>query len=169
MSQQWSKFHGGKFVVDYASERVGKGKTIKFEVETLDRVRRYDIQFEEFLPDGTPLIQNLELKNWTGFWGESIKSQFTKDLGKMNDLGDTRWIFNKKGVNQSMDELRENVIKNLKKADGSPIDELSELFNETSIRDKILNTFGESINSPIKLIDELNKPDIFKQIFEIVE
>ena len=87
----------------------------------------------------------------------------------MNDLGDVKWIFNKKGVNQSMDELRQNVIKNLKKADGSPIDELSELFNETIIRDKILNTFGESINSPIKLIDELNKPDIFKQIFEIVE
>jgi len=30
-----------------------------------------------------------------------------------------------------MDELRANVIKNLKKADGSPIDKLNELFNET--------------------------------------
>lgn len=169
MSQQWSKFHGGKFVIEYASERVGKGKTIKFEVETMDRVRRYDIQFEELLPSGRKLIENLELKNWTGFWGETIKSQLTKDLGKMENLGDVKWIFNKKGVNQSMDELRENVIKNLKKADGSPIDELSELFNETTIRDRIINAFGTSIDSPARLIEELNKPDVFKQIFEIVE
>ena len=33
---------------------------------------------------------------------ETIKSQFTKDLGKMNDLGDVKWKKKKKGVNQSV-------------------------------------------------------------------
>lgn len=172
MSSQWTKFNGGKFVMEYASERVGKGKTLKFEIETLDRVRRYDIQIEELLPNGRKLIQNLELKNWIGFWGDSIKKQFTKDLSKMEKLGDVKWVFSKKGVNQSMDELRGNVIKNLKKADGSPIDELNVLFSgrdmDINIK-KFESVFGRKVETAVELIDELNKPEIFKQIFEIVE
>jgi len=71
-----------------------------------------------------------------------------------------------------MDELRANVIKNLKKADGSPIDELNALF---SGRDKDINikkferVFGRKVETAVELIDDLNKPEIFKQIFEIVE
>lgn len=171
MSSHWNKFRGGKFVMEYASERVGKGKTLKFEVKTLEqgRFRRYDIGFEEFLPDGTPLLQKLELKNWVGFWGDSIKKQFVYDLGNMNALGDVKWIFSKKGVNQSMDELRANVIKNLKKADGSPIDGLNELFNEIGKIKKMQEMFGESVINPTELLKRLDEPGIFKQIFEIVE
>ena len=87
----------------------------------------------------------------------------------MNDLGDVKWIFNKKGVNQSMDELRENVIKNLKKADGSPIDELDiikfEKVEQLFPTDDLLNRN----NYLERLIENINKPEVFEQIFEIVE
>lgn len=172
MSSHWNKFRGGKFVMEYASERVGKGKTLKFEVKTLEqgRFRRYDIGFEEFLPDGTPLLQKLELKNWVGFWGDSIKKQFVYDLGNMNELGDVKWIFSKKGVNQSMDELRANVIKNLKKADGSPIDELNNISLEKVkiIVGEVFDDIDEA-NKIERLIEGLNNPVIFDKIFEIVD
>jgi len=170
MSSQWNKFHGGTFVMEYAGERIGKGKTLKFEVETLDRVKRYDIQFEELLPNGRKLIENLELKNWVGFWGESIKKQFTKDLKKMEKLGDVKWIFSKKGVNQSMGELRTNVIKNLKKADGSPIDELNNipLAKVKIIVGEVFEDIDEA-NKIERLLEGLNNPVIFNKIFEIVD
>lgn len=117
----------------------------------------------------TPLLQKLELKNWVGFWGDSIKKQFVYDLGNMDKLGDVKWIFSKKGVNQSIDELRANVIKNLKKADGSPIDGLNELFNEIGKIKKMQEMFGESVINPTELLKRLDEPGIFKQIFEIVE
>lgn len=171
MSQQWSKFPGGKFVLEYASQKIGKGKTIKFEVETLDKVRRYDIQFEELLPNGTKITKNLELKNWVGWWDNTLKSQFTKDLGKMQELGDTQWIFNKKGVNQTMESLRENVIKSMKKADGTPIDELEDLFTNPKTLQNIQGTFGElgNLSSANDLVRILEDPNVFDKIFEIVE
>lgn len=170
MSSHWNKFRGGTFVMEYAGERIGKRKTIKFEVETLDKVRRYDIQFEEFLPNGNKLIENLELKNWIGFWRESIKKQFTRDLDKMEKLGDVKWIFNKKGVNQSMDELRANVIKNLKKADGSPIDELNNIPLEKVkiIVGEVFDDINE-VNKIERFIEGLNNPVIFNKILEIVD
>lgn len=68
-----------------------------------------------------------------------------------------------------MDELRANVIKNLKKADGSPIDKLNELFNETGKIKKMQEVFGENVITPVELLEKLNNPGVFKQIFEIVE
>ena len=171
MSSQWTKFNGGKFVMEYASERVGKGKTLKFEVKTLEqgKFRRYDIQFEELLPNGRRLIENLELKNWTGFWGDSIRKQFVYDLGNMDKLGDLKWIFSKKGANQSMDELRANVIKSLKK-DGSPIDELNNipLAKVKIIVGEVFEDIDEA-NKIERLLEGLNNPVIFNKIFEIVD
>jgi hypothetical protein len=170
MSQTWGKFHGGKFVLEYAAQKVKNGKVLKFEVETFDKLRRYDIQFDELLPNGKTITKNLELKNWAGWWDNSLKSQFTKDLGKMKELGDTKWVFNKKGINQTMDDLRENVIKSLKKADGSPIEELVILMEQKG--DVLKQVFGKKIDDvfeAIELLDELNNPKIFDRIFEVVE
>ncbi|HXH19246.1 MAG TPA: hypothetical protein VNJ07_09205 [Chitinophagales bacterium] len=55
----------------------------------------------------------------------TVKTQCVKDLENMGALGNHVWIFSKKGINQEIDGLRENVLKVLKKEDGTPIDELS--------------------------------------------
>ena len=43
MSQHWSKFHGGKFMMEYATKKINEGKILKFEVENLDNLRRSQI------------------------------------------------------------------------------------------------------------------------------
>lgn len=88
----------------------------------------------------------------------------------MNNLGELKWIFNKKGINQSLDEIRNSVIKNLKKTDGSPIDELENIPLD-KVKTIVGDAFGEinQGNKTVKLLEGLNDPSIFNQIFEIVE
>lgn len=101
---------------------IDDGAKIKFEVNNLsDNIRRiYDIEVEKIV-SGQLVFKKLELKNWSGFYPETIKTQFIKDLQKMNDLGDIQWIFNKTNGMGDMQVLKNNVIKSLKKADGTPI------------------------------------------------
>ncbi|MFK7749079.1 MAG: hypothetical protein AB8B65_11855, partial [Kordia sp.] len=175
MAQHWKKFHGGKFALQFASEQIKNGKILKFEVSDLsnDLRRIYDVVIDE----GNNVLRKLELKSWKGFYPDSIKKQFTKDLVKMDELGDIQWIFNKKGVNQTLSELKENVMKSLKKADGTPIDELNiitvdqvkKLFPEKKDLDA-LNEFIDIGGSHQQfLLDKLNEDVIFDKIFEIVD
>ena len=109
----------------------------------------------------------LELKNWTGFWGESIKKQFTKDLIVYSEPGTLKWVFNKKGVNQSLEELQENVLTNLRKADGStPIDELNEVVSKAGETLGVI--FEREIMNSEQLLDALSDKEIFESIFVIV-
>lgn len=60
-------------------------------------------------------------------------------------------------------------MKSLKKADGTPIDELSELFDPD-----IQQKFKSILNKPSAVtaedfLEELNNPEIFNKIFQIVE
>jgi len=173
MGEWWTKFHGGKFALEFASGKIKNGKVIRFEVSNLsDDIKRiYDLEIDEVLEGATKTIQ-YELKNWNGFFSESIKKQFTKDLQKMENLGDVQWIFNKKGVNSTMQELKENVIKSLKKADGSPIDELN-IINTNQVKKLFANDEGiKFINDSNRLeflLDKLNEDDVFDSIFEIVD
>jgi len=69
-----------------------------------------------------------------------------------------------------MDELRANVIKNLKKADGSPIDELNNipLAKVKIIVGEVFEDIDEA-NKIERLLEGLNNPVIFNKIFEIVD
>lgn len=171
MGEWWTKFHGGKFALEYASKQIKKGKVLKFEVSNLsdDLKRIYDIVIEDVLPNGNKITKNLELKNWNKFFPDSIKKQFTKDLQKMDELGDIQWIFNKKGVNSTISELKENVIKSLKKADGSPIDELNVVKFEQVKKLFPTDNSIKPFNFKQKLIEKLQDDTIFEKIFTITD
>ncbi|WP_299332882.1 hypothetical protein [uncultured Psychroserpens sp.] len=178
MGKHWKSFWGGKFVLEYASIQVRNGKVLKFEVNDLsnDLRRIYDVVIDE----GNDIIKKLELKSWKGFYPESIKKQFTKDLAKMSKLEDgfnIQWVFNKKGVTQSLSELKENVLKALRKADGTPIDELSvvsidqvkKIFPEPEDISALESFLDFGGTHQQFLLDKLNEDAIFDSIFEIVE
>ena len=109
------------------------------------------------------------MKNWSNFYPETIKSQFIKDLQKMGDLGDIRWIFNKTDNVSDLQILKNKVISSLKKANGSPIDELDNLFNSPANISRIQNIFGQDIINSSNLLRKLDDMEIFKKIFEVVE
>jgi len=120
MQTYWTKFHGGKFQLEYAAKLIDDGKQIKLEVSNLsDDIKRID--------DGLGGVKKLELKNWNNFYPETIKNQFVKDLQKMKELGDIQWIFNRTSTMGDMQVLKSNVIKSLRKADGTPINELKDV------------------------------------------
>lgn len=173
MGRHWKSFWGGKFVIEYANILLRKGKLIKFEVNDLsnDLRRIYDIVVEDVLPDGTKFTRNFELKSWNGFYPDSIRKQFTKDLQKMESLESVGWVFNKKGVASTLESLKENVIKTLRKSDGSPIDELVdtvELEQVQKLFPKLIDEFDESDYLDF-LIDKLDEDEIFDTIFEVVD
>ena len=135
MGQYWSKFRGGIFQLDYAEQLLNSGKKISFEVSDLsDDLRRiYDITYEAF-EDGRRIQKRLELKNWNNFYQSTVKSQLVKDLAKMEYLGDIQWIFNKTENIPNMGKLKDNVLKALKKADGSPVEELIDNLDEIKVQ-----------------------------------
>ena len=68
-------------------------------------------------------ITKYELKNWVGWYPSSIKNQFIKDIQNIEKLDELKWVFNTtSGVNKS--NLKEKIISTLKKADGTPIEEI---------------------------------------------
>ncbi|MDR2407324.1 MAG: hypothetical protein LBE13_04320, partial [Bacteroidales bacterium] len=171
MVTHWNKFKGGKFQLEYAKNLIGEGKTIKFEVSDLsDNIKRiYDIEYYEVL-DGVPHPRRLELKSWDNFYPETVKSQFVKDLQKMENAGNIQWIFNKTNTISDMQTLKAKVISALKKADGSPIDEIGDLVNKGEFQSKIkmwMNISDDVTSS--EFVDWLNDSNIFDKIFEVVE
>lgn len=163
MAIHWTKFKGGKFQLEYAAKLIDDGAKIKFEVSDLsdDLKRIYDIEVKKIV-DEQLITKNLELKNWGHFYPETIKNQLVKDLQKMNELGDIQWIFNKtKGID-NIQTLKTNVLNSLKKADGTPIEEVKKLFDEEDIfSKKISKLFGLDINNSKELIQALEKDNIF--------
>ena len=171
MALHWKKFRGGKFQIEYAKKLLTEGRIISFEVSNLsdDLHRIYDIKVEYFIK-GELKTKLLELKNWSHFYPETIKSQFLKDLQKMNDLGDIQWIFAKTDNISDLQTLKAKVIAALKTADGKPIEELEKLFEPNSVfSEKFLKWTKGDKSSAELLLEWLDKPENFKKIFEIVD
>lgn len=166
MATNWNKFRGGHFQLKYAEQLIAKGKKINFEVSDMsDELRRiYDITYDEVINGKITRIK-LELKNWSGFYPETIKSQFIKDLVKMEKLGNIQWIFHKTGNTTDLKSLKENVIKALKKADGSPVEELKNIPFEKA--QQLFPIKMTKKNYAQKIIEGLENNEIFSRIFEI--
>lgn len=171
MATTWNKFKGGHFQLKYAEQLLEQGKKIKFEVNDLsdDLKRIYDIVIEGEEKATRLIVQSLELKNWKQIYSETIKKQFTKDLVKMQELGDIQWVFKKTTNNAFTPEsLREGIIETLKKADVK--EELNKLFDEKGIfAKKISTTFKMGIEDANDLIEAIGKSDKFNEIFKIAE
>jgi hypothetical protein len=85
-------------------------------------------------------------------------------------LGQFKWIFNKTSGMPDIATLKTNVLSALKKADGSPVDQLESLLNNTEVLSKIRSFFGDqSILDGADILKHLEKDDIFMKIFEIAE
>ncbi|GET46191.1 hypothetical protein RCZ01_14930 [Capnocytophaga felis] len=141
----------------------------KFELDLGDgitKLRKYDIE----MLSGS----KLEFKDWSTWanWSNSsFRKQFIPDLADVNftELGQKKYIF-KANKNIDATTLKENVIKALKKADGTPIEEVDKLFGEEDIfSKKVSKLFGVDIDNAKDLIQALDDEKIFNQIFEIVE
>ena len=171
MAQHWGKFHGGKFQIEYAGRLIGEGKTISFEVSNLsDNLKRvYDIVIHSDNSTRRFVAHSLELKNWKQIYTKTIKSQLVKDIAKMKELGDIQWIFRKTAKNPFTEQsLRESIIETLKKADVKK--ELSNLFDENgSFAFKMTTVFKARITKVDDLIEVLNRPEKFNEIFKIVD
>ena len=170
MALHWKKFRGGKFQIEYAKKLLTEGRIISFEVSDLsnDLTRIYDIVVESFEKGGL-ITKRLELKNWSHFYPETIKSQFLKDLQKMKNLGDIQWIFAKTDNIRDLNILKSKVLQALKTADGKPIKELEKLFKPNSaFSEKFLKWTKGDKSSAELLLEWLDKPENFKKIFEIV-
>lgn len=109
------------------------------------------------------------MKNWKGFFHKAMAGQFVKDLMNMNTLGEIVWVFNQKGANSKLEYLKGNVMKALRKADGSPIDELQILFkeNSTEVIAHFTDLFGRNIQNADDLIKAIEDPTIFSKIFKL--
>ena len=171
MALHWKKFRGGKFQIEYAKKLLTEGRIISFEVSDLsnDLTRIYDIVVDSF-EKGALITKRLELKNWSHFYPETIKSQFLKDLQKMKNLGDIQWIFAKTDNIRDLDTLKSKVLQALKTADGKPIKELEIISTEQT--KKLFPEFKDVINNNNKnrfLLEKLNEDDFFKKIFQIAE
>lgn len=168
MTQYWTKFKGGKFQLEYATKLVEDGKNVKFEVSKLSTLenRIYDIE-ATFFEDGNKITKHLELKNWNNFYPESIKSQFVKDLGAMEKLGDVQWVFNKTDNINDLTILKSKVMGALKNADGSAVEALDKAVKDNLA--KFRATFGSQIRTSDDVIKALEKEDVFIKIFKIAE
>ncbi|MCX2682004.1 fibronectin type III domain-containing protein [Galbibacter sp. EGI 63066] len=172
MASQWNKFHGGRFVLEYFSSKIDDlGGKLRFEVKQAvkladgsDAARVYDGFVEK-----AGSVTKYELKNWAGWYPSSIKTQFIRDIQGINNLNEVKWVFNStSGVNKG--NLKAKFLETLKKADGSPVDEL-----KTISESQIKKLFPEDIrfidnNNRIDfLLDKLEDNNVFNKIFEVAE
>jgi len=115
----------------------------------------------------------LEFKDWTDWkkWSDDvIRKQFVNDLAnpEFSELGKLKWVFRKTNIDET--NLKKNIMKALRKADGSPVDEL-----EIIKIDKIIKLFPKDAdfidpdNYLEFLLDKLNDEEIFNSIFELVD
>jgi hypothetical protein len=68
-----------------------------------------------------------------------------------------------------MATLKKNVISALKNADGTPIKELADIFNDPKIAKQIMDMFGQNATHAQGLINRLENETIFTQLFKIIE
>ena len=145
---------GSKPQLEYFSKKIEnlQGK-LRFEapqtlvIDGKEVARVYDATIEH-----AGGITKYELKNWVGWYPSSIKNQFIKDIQNIEKLDELKWVFNTtSGVNKS--NLKEKIISTLKKADGTPIEEIHKLFGEEDIfSKKASKLFGVDIDNVKDLI-----------------
>src|SRR5690606_20144198 len=149
----YPKFKGAKFVVDYVTDR---GDTF------IKQIKRFESPVELNLGDGVTKLRKydaelfygtkLEFKNWSAWkhWSnDSFKKQFIPDLadGDFTKLRQKKYIF-RENDNIPKSSLKENVLRSLKKADGSPIDELDDMFDDINKVNQFKKIFRNDVNSP---------------------
>ncbi|MEM9389437.1 MAG: fibronectin type III domain-containing protein [Bacteroidota bacterium] len=173
MGTYWTKFKGAKFVIDYVSDKGDNfiAKIRRFESPTeitlsdgTTKLRKYDIE----LTDGTQ-IEFKDWSDWKSWSDDTFKKQFVNDLAnpEFTELGRLKWVFNRTNIDEVT--LKDNILRVLKKADGGPIDELSSIT-----LDRVKKLFPDDVDFITSenyldiLIDNLEKRDVFKQIFEVV-
>ena len=114
----------------------------------------------------------MEFKDWTDWkkWSDDvIRKQFVNDLAnpEFSELGKLKWVFRKTNIDET--NLKKNIMKALRKADGSPVDELT---NITTQKVRLLfpkeSKFINKSNRINFLLEKLEDKNIFFQIFEIV-
>ena len=113
-----------------------------------------------------------EFRNWSGFYPSTIRTQFLRDLTNSNigSLDDIKWIFNKTEGESDLNSLRSQVLTALKKTDDSPVDELENLFANdltSNFPERMSNLFKKPIDAAEDLLEILNEPNTFNQIFEV--
>jgi len=164
MGTYYTKFKGGKFVVDYATEQGDDfiKNITKFEAEDVIRigdevkVRKYDIKVGE--------DYKIELKDWSAWqnWSDKVVAeQFIKDLNGIGDFTELKWIFKKTDGISDIEMLRKNVIKALE----SNTEMLKLSLRKNNLQLKKL--FDTDIKTPDDIIEQLNNPELFEQIFKI--
>jgi hypothetical protein len=168
-SDNWRKFIGAKFVIDYVSNKGDDfiKKITRFEepteilVDGISRGRVYDM-----VADGV----RYEFKNWKNFYPSTIRSQFVADLANASfeSLGQFKWVFNKTSGMPDIGTLKTSVLNALKKADGSPVDELGQLSLDRT-RQLLGDDFGviTEANKGKKLLEAMSEDGFFANIFEV--
>lgn len=80
-----------------------------------------------------------------------------------------KWVFHKtSGVNK--ENLKERILSTLKKADGTPVDEINLICDDLISLNKIRKTFGDdNIEDAKSLLRKLENDKIFNTIFNVVE
>lgn len=113
-----------------------------------------------------------EFKNWNGFYPSTIKTQFIRDLTNpvVSNIDQIKWVFNKTDNISDLGTLKGKVLSALKKVDGSPIDELSQLPLD-KVKQLLGNDFGviTEANKAQKLLSALGKDEFFDVIFEVAD
>jgi hypothetical protein len=174
MAQHRNKFKGGKFVMKYCDD---KGD------DFIKGIRRFESPVELDLGDGVTKIRKydivlkegdikLEFKDWSAWqsWSNaSFRKQFIPDIAdtKFTQFGQKKYIFAANN-NINKNTLKDYVVSSLKKADGSPIEELKTITVQQAQRlfnDKLM----DESNYLRRIITHLEDDHVFNQIFEIVE
>jgi hypothetical protein len=114
-------------------------------------------------------IVHYEMKNWSGWYPSTIRTQFIRDLQNINNLDELRWVFNStSGVNKG--NLKIKFLETLKKADGSVVEELEDIINNQSFQSKVKKWINAKDDITGKdFLDWLYSGNNFEKLVEIIE
>lgn len=163
MATEWNKFRGSKFQLEYFSKVVDKAQgKISFEVsERVDGVLRIYDAVEKV---GETTIR-YELKNWSGWYPATIKSQLTKDLNRLKNLEELRWVFNKTDGIDNIETLKKKIMKTL---EGDK--EMIEVLMKNERLKDILNKGAEmDIATSTDFLKAIQSEKVFNNLFILAE
>lgn len=110
-----------------------------------------------------------EIKNWSQWYPETIWKQFIRDIQAIQNLEELKWVFHKT-TGGDKENLKERILSTLKKADGTPVDEINLICDTPISLNKIRKTFGDdNIEDAQSLLRKLENDKIFNMIFNVVE
>ena len=172
MAVQWKKFSGGKFQLEYFAKLLDESNVIsmKFEVPMKILVDGKEVsRVYDGMLKTTQRTVRFELKSWSQWYPETIRKQFIRDIQAIQNLEELKWVFHKtSGVNK--ENLKERILSTLKKADGTPVDEINLICDDPISLNKIRKTFGDdNIEDAKSLLRKLENDKIFNTIFNVVE